>query len=314
MIFENQKNSFTTSISLSYRIISALIVQGINNTSVMALEKPQNPPINWEIDIEKFVQEINLMIAQLENINLFKYVESWNQSIMSLTSNSIAIEFCVLLYQRWKCLGKPTRSSGQISVFNTDAVTLFDRLVYEYSIRLWTGSGDSMVAAHLKDNTGSRFVKISEEEWKNFINEIESGQYKGKPTSSKTLKPFLYYGYFLRRLQPTLKNQATVYDIDHLVAQSFFRDYPALDQTLKDNFLNFSILPKGENIEKTDKKLNEIHDAWLIDQIKKYAQITDEDINTLSDLSNVDQLKKRKTSFINTYTIERNNMFLTIND
>lgn len=314
LIFENEKNSFTTSISLSYRIISALIVQGINNTSVMALEKPQNPAINWEIDIERFIQEINLMIAQLENIDLFKYVEAWNQSVMSLTSNSIAIEFCVLLYQRWKDLGKPTRSSGQIHAFNTDAVTLFDRMVYEYSIRLWTGSGDSMVSAHLKDATGSRFVKITEEEWKTFINEIESGQYKGKPTSSKTLKPFLYYGYFLRRLQPTLKNPSTIYDIDHLIAQKLFNDYSSLDQSLKDNFLNFSILPKGENIEKTDKKLNEIHDTWLIEQIKKYAQISDADIQTLSDLSKIDQLKKRKKNYLEAYTTNRNNIFLTIND
>lgn len=314
LIFENEKNSFTTSISLSYRIISALIVQGINNTSVMALEKPQSPAINWELDIERYIQGINLMIAQLENIDLFKYVEAWNQSVMSLTSNSIAIEFCVLLYQRWKALGKPTRSSGQIHAFNTDAITLFDRLVYEYSIRLWTGSGDSMVAAHLKDTTGSRFVKITEEEWKGFIDEIEGGQYKGKPTSSKTLKPFLYYGYFLRRLQPTLKNPSTVYDIDHLIAQRLFKEYPSLDQTLKDNFLNFSILPKGENIEKTDKKLNEIHDVWLIEQIMKYAQISDEDIQAFSDLSKIDQLKKRKRNYVETYSTLRNNMFLTLND
>ena len=298
LIFENSKNSFTTFISLSYRIISALIVKGINNTSVTALEKAK---VDWEVDIEKLIKEINVVISLLEDINFFKNVLAWGQSVMSLTSNSIAIEFCALMYNSWIELGKPTRTTGNLSAFNKRAVILFDRLVYEYGIRMWTGSGDSMVASHLKDTTGSRYVEVTEKEWLDFIDVIESGSYKGKPTTSKTLKPFLYHYYFLRELQPTLLNSDTKYEIDHLIAQKFFKDNPQLDQSLKDNFLNFSILPKGENIEKTDKKLNEIHDTWLLAQIKKFAEITDEDIITFSNLSRISEISKRKQSYINAY-------------
>lgn len=309
LIFENEKNSFTTSISLSYRIISALLVGGINNTSVTLLEKAK---IDWEVDIERIIKEINLVIDLLEDINYFKHILAWRQSVMSLTSNSIAIEFCSLMYKSWNELNKPTKSSANIKAFNKRAVTLFDRLVYEYGIRMWTGSGDSMVASHLKDVTGSRYVMVTEEEWKEFINTIISGSYKGKPTSSKTLKPFLYNYYFLRELNPTLLNDNTKYDIDHLVAQKFFRDNPDLDTSLKDNFVNFSILPKGENIEKTDKKLNEIHDTWLLNQIKTFADITDEDIQTFSDLSKLSSLLKRKDTYLKAYGELRNKMFLNL--
>ena len=309
LIFENEKNSFTTSISLSYRIISALLVGGINNISVTMLEKAK---IDWEVDVERIIKEINLVIDLLEDINYFKHILAWRQSVMSLTSNSIAIEFCSLMYKSWNELNKPTKSSANIKAFNKRAVTLFDRLVYEYGIRMWTGSGDSMVASHLKDVTGSRYVMVTEEEWKEFINTIISGSYKGKPTSSKTLKPFLYNYYFLRELNPTLLNDNTKYDIDHLVAQKFFRDNPDLDTSLKDNFVNFSILPKGENIEKTDKKLNEIHDTWLLNQIKTFADITDEDIETLSDLSKLSSLLKRKDTYLKAYGELRNKMFLNL--
>ena len=127
-----------------------------------------------------------------------------------------------------------------------------------------------------------------------------------------TLHGFFAHYYFLRELNPTLLNDNTKYDIDHLVAQKFFRDNPDLDTSLKDNFVNFSILPKGENIEKTDKKLNEIHDTWLLNQIKTFADITDEDIQTFSDLSKLSSLLKRKDTYLKAYGELRNKMFLNL--
>lgn len=300
--------SFTTSISLSFRLISGFFVKGINNTSITALEKAN---VDWEVDIEKRIEEINVVISLLEDIKLFKTMMAWDQSIMSLTSNSIAIEFCCLMHQAWKDLGCPIKSSGSISQFNRRAVYLFDKLVYEYSIRMWSGSGDSTVASHLKDYS-TRFDMVAEIEWTSFIDEIKAGQYKGKPTTTKTLKPFIFYHYFLRNMLPTLKNTDTKYDVDHLVAQSFFTDNDAIDQIYKNNYLNFSVLPKGENIEKTNKKLSEISDEWLKEQIKKYAGISDEDFEILSDLSKISKLSDRKVLFVKSYTDFRKTLFANL--
>lgn len=308
LIFSKDIN-FTTKISMSYRIISAILVGGINNTSVMQLESAK---IDWDIDIEKLIKEITMVMDLLEDINYFKHILAWRQSIMSLTSNAIAIEFCTLMHKSWIELGKPTKTSATIKAFNKRAVTLLDRLFYEYVIRMWSGSGDSTVASHLKDTTGSRYEMVSEKEWMEFINTIVSGSYKGKSTSSSTLKPFIYNYYFLRELDPTMLNENTEYEIDHLIAQKLFSENTMIDQSFKDNFLNFSILPKGENIEKTGKRLNEIHDNWLISQILKFADITVEDIETFSDLSNVNKLIKRKETYEKSYGELRNKLFANL--
>ena len=300
-IFENDKNSFKTSISLSYKIISALIVNGISKVSVTSLEKAS---IDWNVDIERYIKEINFVISLIEDISFFKIMKSWNQTIMSLTSNTIAIEFCVLMYKLWNKLERPKKGSAQINEFNKKAVILCDRLFYEYCIRMWTGSSDSLIAAHLKENFNDRFTKISEKEWVDFIEEIDKGKYKGKNTTPKTLKPFIYYYYFLNEMTPTLKNNSTRYEIDHIVAQNLF----VLDEDnqYKDNFLNFSLLPKGENIEKNDKKLNQIHDSWLITQIKKYSGLDDDDLEKLSDLTNLSLLDSRKNLYVETFKEKRN--------
>jgi len=305
LIFENnEKNSFQTSISLSYKIISALKIGGISKISVTSLE---NANVDWEVDIEKYIRDINFMISLIEDINFFKCLKAWNQSIMSLTSNTIAIEFCVVMYKLWEKLGKPTKCASVISEFNKKAIILCDRLFYEYCIRLWSGSSDSLIAAHLKESDDSRFVAITTKEWTDFINEIANGKYKGKNTTSKTLKPFIYYYYFLNNLIPTLKNNSTKYEIDHIVAQNLFDSHE--ENCYKDNFLNFSLLPKGENIEKNDKKLNEIKDDWLIEQIKKYSGLNKEEIEQLSDLTNLDILKKRKELYLEAYTEKRDSLF-----
>ena len=59
MIFERD-NSFTTSISLSYRLISALLVGGLNNVSILKLETQK---IDWETDIEKLIKDLNMRDA-----------------------------------------------------------------------------------------------------------------------------------------------------------------------------------------------------------------------------------------------------------
>ena len=93
------------------------------------------------------------------------------------------------------------------------------------------------------------------------------------------------------------------YEIDHLVAQKLFKNNPLADETFKDNYLNFSLLPKGTNIAKNDNRLKDINDDWVRDRIKYYADISDDDFETLSDISKVSKLKDiRKGFFVKTYT------------
>ena len=43
-------------------------------------------------------------------------------------------------------------------------------------------------------------------------------------------------------------------------------------------------------MSKSNKKLNEIHDPWLINQIIKYEFIAEQDFNTFSNIANYQQL------------------------
>jgi len=305
LIFERD-NSFTTSISLSYRLISALLVGGLNNVSILKLETQK---IDWETDIEKLIKDLNMMISVLEDMDTFKYMMEWNQSMMSLTSNAIAIEFCTLLYKVWKYdLGCPAKTSANRKIFERNAVFLFDRLVYEYSSRVFSGSGDSLVASHLVDYRSRIDKSLDKNDWEKFIEEIDTGKIRGKKTSTQILKPFIYYHCILNKKKPAIKDGAKNlhFEIDHIVAQKLFKNNPLADEIYKDNYLNYSLLPKADNIEKNDKRLNTIQDKWLKEQIIYYSEIKESDFETLSDITKVSELKSiRKKGFIKTFTSTR---------
>ena len=72
---------------------------------------------------------------------------------------------------------------------------------------------------------------------------------------------------------------------------------------------NLGLLPKDENISKSSKKLTEITNDWLIDQIKKYEFIDVSDFRKYSNLNNIDELKKlRGDIFLNAFKVSRNNI------
>ncbi|MBQ6944714.1 MAG: DUF262 domain-containing protein [Ruminococcus sp.] len=291
--FSNDDDTkFKNVLSLGFKTVSAILVGGINNTSVLKLERSQN--INWDIAIDNIVNEINMVISILEDYDYFKYLKAWNQTIMSLTSNTIAIEFISIMHKRWKYYNCPTKSSSAAKQLAKEAFILYDRLVYEYCIRIWAGSSDNKLATDL-NNVDTRITQITKQEWANLIDELSTGKFKGKNTKSNLLKPLIYHYYCIKRFSPTVLNISTQYEIDHIVAESLFNNVSSNDDILqmKDNILNFALLPKGENIAKSNQKLSQIKntDQWLSEQIKKYAEISDADMDTLSDLTNIGTLK-----------------------
>ena len=97
-------------------------------------------------------------------------------------------------------------------------------------------------------------------------------------------------------MSPTLLNISTKYEIDHIVAESLFGNNStnAEIMCMKDCILNFALLPKGENITKSDQRLDVIKhsDTWLTEQIKKYAEISESDMDILSDLTYINKLNE----------------------
>ncbi|MGN9163060.1 DUF262 domain-containing protein [Clostridium sulfidigenes] len=309
IIFDNlnieKDTSFKEAMSLGFRLISAIYTGGINNNNITNLEKKK---IDWDVDIDKLVNDINDIINRLEQTEYFKYLQWWNKSIMSITSNTIAIEYITILYKLWIGYERPKKSTSKADTFIREAMILCDRLIYEYTIRIWSGSSDSRLSGDIK-NYKNRIIAIKKEEWIELINELSTGKFKGKSTSVSILKAFMYHYYIIKKIDPVYKNSTTIFEIDHIVAQSLFKDNDGANQDMKDCIINLALLPKGENIEKSDKRLNKITDEWLKKQIIRLAEISEDDFETFSDITNINQLKeKRAKLFSDAFSEERDKL------
>lgn len=66
------------------------------------------------------------------------------------------------------------------------------------------------------------------------------------------------------------------------------------------------MLPKKQNISKSNNRLIEISDLWLKNQIETFTEIPEKDFLKYSDFSNLDNLKEfRKSKFLEAFSSKR---------
>ena len=302
IIFEElpieKETTLTRRMALGFKLLSAVYLGGITNNDVTALENPKKIKINWDVDIDRLVRDLNAVIKLIEDHDYFRYLSRWNQSVMSLTTNAAAQEFLTILYLRWKDLGKPTKANvGAGVTLCKEAVILFDRLIYEYCTKVWKGSSDSRLSGDIK-NINDRLQPVKTQEWIDLLEELAGGTYKGAEVKVDGVKGLIYHYCVLKKLLPVPKDIDTVFEIDHIVAQNIFANSHAMVNTaLKNSIANLSPLPKGKNIAKLDKPLNKIQDTWLIEEIRRYTGLLETDIDKYSDITNIEELCKQRMSY-----------------
>lgn len=274
-------------ITLGFKLISSVFQRGMSSKHVNDLER--NADINWEISIDDLIADIDKVCEILVKDSFFKYFQSWKKPMAKLMGNAIVLEFITIVLEDWKDLGRPTVSSTSFSRFQQHARILFDRLVYEYATKMWRGSGDSKMASDI-NNWRERLHPVEQSTWMEFITAACSGKYKGENVTQKILTPVLYYYYILTDRSPS-SSLDEQFEVDHLYPQDKFKDNDMIDISNKDSLCNLSLLPKKENISKSNKALKEIVDPWLIQQITIFADIQKCDFEKYSDLSNMDELK-----------------------
>lgn len=285
-------------ITLGFKLISSVFERGMSGKHVNNLEKNTN--INWETSIDYLIEDIDKICEILMKDSFFEFFQSWKKPLAKLMGNAIVLEFITIVLEDWKDLGKPTVSSNAYNRFKQHARILFDRLVYEYSTKMWRGSGDSKMAADI-NNWKERIKPVSQETWIEFISAACNGKYKGENVTQQILTPVLYYYYILTDRSP-INALNTQFEVDHLYPQEKFKDNCMVDISNKDCLCNLSLLPKKENVSKNNKSLREIVDTWLIQQIATYADIQQHDFEKYSDLSNIEELKShRKTLYENAF-------------
>ena len=300
------KESFASQTTLGFKLFSAIYVNGISSQSVSSIET-QNP-IDWETQFEPLVSDLNDLCDIIESHRYFTCMKRWGQSIMSLTSNTIALEFITILYNKWKEIGKKRVDCSEVKGLKRDAVALLDKLIYEYSSKQWRGSSDSKLASHLL-KINDRFTPKSYDDWSKLLEEMSNGISNDQTVTQNLVKPILFHTKFLSEEYPSVTDVNVNYDLDHIYPKALFRNNRLVTQELKDSLCNLEILSSKANTSKNDRKLNEINDEMVKDEIMKSSGIKISDFTKYSDISNIDKMiKERLAKIKNIYNVNRNNM------
>lgn len=281
-------------LTLGFKLFSGIYEKGVRKEDIERLSK--NSTVNWETDFESTISDLNLLLRLILNTEYFKYFKSWNASIMGLLSDAIALDFVLVLYEDWKRKGKPIGNDRKTKQFQKNSFILIDQLIFEYVNRQWRGSSDSKIASNLSSisTQPAVFKHIPKNRWADLLNEVfDSNSIDTFKVNQKLMEPLLYHFYSIKKLQGPSTNFQI--EVDHIVPQSLFQSSALPEKEyLQHNLFNLGLLPKDENTSKGNKRLTQINNSWLKDQIYKYEFIREKDYVKFSDLNNLEQLKKHR--------------------
>lgn len=306
--FSDSKSDFEKELTYGFKILSGIYVGGVKKESIEELSKA---PLNWSSDIENLIYDFQNMFKLILSFDYFKYMKSWNTTIMELTSDAIALDFIIIAYKDWCRKGKPIGDT-RAKQFQKNCFILWDRLIFEYINKQWRGSSDQKIANNIValKNEPDLFVPIHTDKWKSMLEDqiFEYNSIETIDISMAMMKPLLYHFYCFMKMQ----GPDTSYDIeiDHIIPQTLFNEssIPRKD-IIQNNLLNLGLLPKDENVAKSNKKLILIDSQWLKDQIVKYEFIEEEKFNEYSNVNNYQKMfDERALTFLDAYTTKRSDI------
>lgn len=281
-------------ITLGFKLISSYFEKGMSAVVVGEIERDNK--IKWGQSIDELVDNINKICEILHNNDFFKFLSYWKKSIYHLMGSAIILEFITILLLDWESRECPTTASSEMNGFLRDAKNLFDRLVFEYAIGAWRGSGDSKMAAHIK-NWDDRVKPLESSRWKDLLDAVPTANYHGQNLDIKHLTPILCYQYALQKIIPYETLEETS-EVDHIIPQAKLSDNPAIPQTYKDALFNLVLLPKPDNNQKKDKYLKDIPKSSLRESYAKYSGISVINFEKYSDVANMEALKEERMKML----------------
>lgn len=293
---------FKTKITLGFKLLAGIFEEGINKENLSNLSKSKD--IDWD-NIDMLVSDINTMGDTLLKSPFFKTLRSWNNSVMGVTSEAVALNFTILMYKEW-CESK-NKGTYCESTFIKKAIALFDNGIYEYVTRKWRGSSDSKIADNIdKFNTQATFEPVDEKVWGTLIKEIIiSDKIDGILANVGETKAILYYYYMLSTISgPGFGIKS---DVDHIIPQDQFKKGMGIDATLnKDNLANMCLLESEINNIKRKSSLDYListmetnHDSkYIIQRICNSVDLTTEHLKGIGTPSDLNKLKELRLPLI----------------
>jgi len=299
-----KNNELEKKLTLGFKILSGLYRKGIKKEDVDKLSTDKN--INWESDIDKLIDEMNIMGKVLSNSPYFQFLNTWQQTFLNLTSDAIALNFLFATYNDFIRKGLPIGNSTKTKVFINNAIILADKSVYEYVSQKWRGSSDSKISKNINEfpNLPDKYLPIDDDNWLNLIKTINDNQkIEDDDISFSIAKTLVYHSYCIHSLMGPENSKI---DVDHILPQSLFDGNGSIPnaQNIKNSLFNLCPLPSRDNIKKTNKTLKSIDDPWLIQQIEKYSHVSQKMFDEFSDVNSWKKLKNERRSFFEEKFIE----------
>lgn len=303
----NKTSDFTKELTLSFKILAGIYVNAVTKDAIDQLVRPETN-INWNTDIDVLVNDIKIIISLLNHSDYFQYFKTWKKNLMDLTTDGIAMDFLILIYKKWLSSNKPMGYNNSTKIFQKQCFILWDRLIYEYVELQWKGSSDSKIKNNI-ENLNSNFEPITTDSWMRLLDEIfTNSTINGRDITFSYMTSILYHFYCLNH-QSAPDSFLGTYDVDHIIPQALFESsYLDRKGVIKDNLLNLGLLPSNENISKGKKRLINIDNEWLKQQIEKYEFIPNDltIYQKFSDVSNYQDLfELRKSKFIKAFNEKR---------
>ncbi len=309
-IFEKRqdKDSFASQTTLGFKLFSSIYVGGISSVSVSSIENKNL--IDWETEFEPFVSDLNNLCDLLEDHPYFRCMKKWGQSIMSLTSSTIALEFITIIYKEWEKIGKKRVDCSETRALKRNAVFLLDKLIFEYSNKQWRGSSDSKLASDII-SISDRITPKIKAEWLDLLDSLAKGIINDQTVTQNIVKPILFHAKYISEEYPSVTDAKVSYDLDHIYPKALFSNNSNVNTNLKDSLCNLEILSSKANKEKNDKKLLEINLVEVKNEISKSSGIKYSDFAKYSDISNIDDLVKERLAILkDIYSTNRDKMMM----
>jgi len=297
--FKDEPKDFAKEITYGFKIVAGIWKSGVKKENIEALSVAN---INWANEYEVLVNDLKNMLRLISSFTYFKFFNTWQTTIMDLTSDSIALNFLILSYFDWKRKGKPLGNDTKAKIFGKNCLILWDKLIYEYISSQWRGSGDTKIATNILNisNEEDLFVPISTEKWLQLFESIEEqGNLFGNNLTVKLMKPILYHFYCLK----SIEGPGSMYqlEVDHIIPQSLFESSALIEKdSIVNSIFNLGVLPKNENISKGKKTLVEIRDPWLRSQIEKYEFVSSQEFDFYSNINNYSTIYEQRIELFKT--------------
>lgn len=304
----DSNTDFEKELTIGFKLLAGIYVGGVKKESIEKLGRYSG--MNWTTDYDQLVNDIGQMLKLIGGFKYFKYFKSWRTSIMEISSDAIAINFLILAYKDWERKGKPIGDSTA-KKFQKNCFILWDKLIFEYLNKQWRGAADQKTANNIEElsHEPEMFECVTESKWHMLLKQIfEESAIESIDVSVALMKPVLYHMYCMR----CISGPGTEYsiEVDHIIPQTLFNESIIQRKSaVQHNILNLGLLPKNENVAKSNKKLRFVEDEWLRQEITRYEFIQVEDFEKYSDINNYEEMfKQRAAFFYEAFSKYRNDM------